>query len=131
MSPTPAVCPVHNLPWRWKEAGISQRTGKAYSGFYSCPERDCSQRPQPDPKQPPRTQPQGNVERSGAPGGTVGAVGTVGKMVAALQFAGSVHQGTSDNLAAMETAQMAFRWLQTGGALPKADPIPVPDDIGF
>jgi hypothetical protein len=29
-------CPVHRYDWKYREGGISAKTGKAYDGFWSC-----------------------------------------------------------------------------------------------
>ena len=39
------LCPTHHLPWKFVPAGVSQRTGKPYNAFHSCPEQGCKQRP--------------------------------------------------------------------------------------
>jgi len=39
------LCPIHNVEFKLVPAGVSQRTGKAYSAFYACPERGCTQKP--------------------------------------------------------------------------------------
>lgn len=35
------TCPDHSVPMRFRPAGTSQRTGKAYGAFYGCPEPGC------------------------------------------------------------------------------------------
>lgn len=45
----PGDCPVHHVPFTWKEGGVS-KAGKAYDGFYKCGEKNadqsfCTQRP--------------------------------------------------------------------------------------
>ena len=42
----PAQCPVHHVNWKVVPAGVSKRTGAAYSAFLACPERGCDQKPQ-------------------------------------------------------------------------------------
>jgi hypothetical protein len=32
----PPLCPMHNQPAKWVNAGVSKTTGKPYSGFYTC-----------------------------------------------------------------------------------------------
>ena len=39
------VCPVHKTAWKAVPAGVSKRTGKEYSAFYSCPDRECKNKP--------------------------------------------------------------------------------------
>jgi len=39
------ACPVHHQAWKQVPAGVSKRTGQAYSAFMACPERGCTQRP--------------------------------------------------------------------------------------
>jgi hypothetical protein len=46
----PGSCPVHGVPFEWKEGGVSKTTGNAYDGFYKCGEKNadgsyCKQRP--------------------------------------------------------------------------------------
>jgi hypothetical protein len=38
-------CPVHGAPWKLVQAGVSQRTGKPYNGFWVCSERGCDEKP--------------------------------------------------------------------------------------
>lgn len=33
-------CPQHNTELRWRDGGISNKTGKPYNGFFSCPTRN-------------------------------------------------------------------------------------------
>lgn len=40
-----SVCPIHKAPWKIVPAGVSKRTGNAYSAFAACPEKGCDQRP--------------------------------------------------------------------------------------
>lgn len=46
-------CPVHGMDWKWVPPGVSKTktnpdgTPKAYAGFWACPERGCSEKPQP------------------------------------------------------------------------------------
>ena len=40
-----SVCPTHNQPWKTVPAGVSKRTGKAYTAFVACPVDGCDQRP--------------------------------------------------------------------------------------
>ncbi len=45
----PGDCPVHGVPFTWKEGGVS-KAGKPYDGFYKCGEKNadgsyCKQRP--------------------------------------------------------------------------------------
>ena len=45
----PGDCPVHHVPFTWKEGGVS-KAGKPYDGFYKCGEKNpdgsfCTQRP--------------------------------------------------------------------------------------
>jgi hypothetical protein len=40
-----SVCPRHHVPWRFVPAGISKRSGRAYSEFWTCPEPGCDERP--------------------------------------------------------------------------------------
>ena len=38
-SPSPKVvplCSAHNIPMKWKPAGVSLTTGKPYTGFWTC-----------------------------------------------------------------------------------------------
>jgi hypothetical protein len=39
MTSTAPICDIHHVVCVWKPAGISKRTGKAYAGFYSCPNK--------------------------------------------------------------------------------------------
>ena len=39
------TCPVHGRPWRTVPAGVSKKTGRAYSSFVACPEAACDKRP--------------------------------------------------------------------------------------
>lgn len=48
-------CPIHHLPWKHVPAGTSSRTGRPFDAFWSCPERDCRQKPARPPQAPPRT----------------------------------------------------------------------------
>jgi hypothetical protein len=48
-------CPIHHLPWKHVPAGTSSKTGRPFDAFWSCPERDCRQRPARPPQAPPRT----------------------------------------------------------------------------
>jgi hypothetical protein len=41
-----AFCPVHRVPWKTVPAGVSKKTGNAYSAFLACPERGCNEKPQ-------------------------------------------------------------------------------------
>jgi hypothetical protein len=42
-------CPVHGKPWTTAKAGISKKTGKPYSAFWKCSEKDgdkfCNEKP--------------------------------------------------------------------------------------
>jgi hypothetical protein len=43
-------CPVHQIPFTFKEGGISTKTGKPYKGFFKCDGKDadgnwCQERP--------------------------------------------------------------------------------------
>lgn len=45
----PGDCPVHHVPFTWKEGGVS-KNGKPYDGFWKCGEKNaddsfCNQRP--------------------------------------------------------------------------------------
>ncbi len=40
-----STCQLHRLPWRSVPAGISKKTGRAYTSFLACPEPGCDQRP--------------------------------------------------------------------------------------
>jgi hypothetical protein len=45
----PGDCPVHKVPFTWKEGGVS-KAGKPYDGFWKCGEKNpdesyCNQRP--------------------------------------------------------------------------------------
>jgi hypothetical protein len=52
-APTPtseATCPIHGIPFTFKEGGISTKTGKPYKGFFKCDGKDadgnwCQERP--------------------------------------------------------------------------------------
>lgn len=116
---TPAVCPVHNLPWKWVPGGVSKKTGKAYQGFHTCPERGCEQRPKADAPAAPPSPPQASPARSGA-GAPTGTDVRERRLLAALSFAGAVHQGGSDGLAALVTAREAFKALMAGLPTPAA-----------
>lgn len=51
------ICPDHQQV-KFVPPGVSNKTGKAYTGFFCCPVKGCEQRP---PKEP------GNVQRSQPP----------------------------------------------------------------
>jgi hypothetical protein len=43
-------CPIHQIPFTFKEGGISTKTGKPYKGFFKCDGKDadgnwCQERP--------------------------------------------------------------------------------------
>ena len=40
MDRTAPYCPIHRVALTWRPAGVSKRTGKAYAGFYACPEKN-------------------------------------------------------------------------------------------
>lgn len=39
------VCPDHGTAWKAVPGGVSRTTGKPYSAFYACANRDCKKRP--------------------------------------------------------------------------------------
>lgn len=39
------TCPVHEGQVKFVPPGFSQKTGKAYTGFFCCPVKGCEQRP--------------------------------------------------------------------------------------
>ena len=39
------ACPVHHQPWKTVPAGVSKKTGRAYTAFLVCQESGCEQRP--------------------------------------------------------------------------------------
>lgn len=43
-APQTPVCPDHRKPMNYRPAGTSQRTGRDYGAFWSCPERDCKRK---------------------------------------------------------------------------------------
>ena len=50
------ICLTCNQPMRWQPAGISQRTGQHYNGFWSCPNRCPKPTYQKQPYQAPTPQ---------------------------------------------------------------------------
>ena len=51
-APLGGVCPVHRVPWRAVPAGVSKKTGRAYSAFQVCPESGCDERPADSARRP-------------------------------------------------------------------------------
>jgi hypothetical protein len=39
------VCQVHGTDWKLIPAGVSKRTGNRYNAFYTCPAKDCNEKP--------------------------------------------------------------------------------------
>lgn len=35
----------HGAPWVYQPAGVSKRTGKPYTGFWHCVDKDCNEKP--------------------------------------------------------------------------------------
>lgn len=38
-NPNAPVCPIHKVEMVYRQSGISKTTGKAYPGFWACPEK--------------------------------------------------------------------------------------------
>lgn len=38
-------CPTHEIPFKFIPPGTSKRTGRAYKGFWICPQQGCKEKP--------------------------------------------------------------------------------------
>jgi len=97
----PGVCPTHGTAWKLVPAGVSKTTGKAYGEFWACSFPGCRERPA-KPAAPQTTQnttpaPQGQPRASGASERTL-------LLLACLDFASRVFQGTSDPMGSRQLA---------------------------
>ena len=50
------MCPKCNIPMEYISPGISKKTGKPYSGFWACPNRECKETFNPPKASPPEEQ---------------------------------------------------------------------------
>ena len=40
-----SYCPKHNVEFKLIPAGVSRKTNRPYVAFFTCPERDCNEKP--------------------------------------------------------------------------------------
>lgn len=94
-----ATCPIHDLPWKTVPAGVSKTTGKPYGSFQCCPFAGCKERPKDNPAARPAS----------APASTNGHTTPQHLLVlASLDFASKVFQGTAQGDDAMQLAADCF-----------------------
>jgi len=107
-------CPVHQVEWKLVPAGVSKRTGKAYSAFMVCPVKDCTEKPKLDAQasSSPKSSPTGTFSQGLDGLSAVEAEQQRGRRMNRSNLASAAIQaGLQFNFATMNKWE---RWVDTG-----------------